>query len=103
MHLRKPGKWAFQGACRSNPELFYPEKRVMVGRAGTDDPEDLIEDSVDDYSAEAVAEAKTICQTCPVLATCREYALEHEPEHGVWAAMTPDERRKVVLQRALEA
>lgn len=26
-----------------------------------------------------------ICQTCPVQLTCARYALETQPEHGVWA------------------
>lgn len=41
------------------------------------------------------AEAKAICQYCPVLAKCRNYALNKgRDEQGIWAAMTQEERRK---------
>lgn len=104
MHLRKPGAWVFKGACAQpgvDPEIFYPVKQVMVQRAKSDDPHDLVPDEVDDYSEAAVAPAKALCAGCPVLATCRDWALAEEPEHGVWGALTPPDRRKEVLRRAI--
>jgi WhiB family redox-sensing transcriptional regulator len=36
--------------------------------------------------------AKAICETCPVIVECREYALEWEL-HGIWGGMTEKERK----------
>lgn len=38
------------------------------------------------------AQAKAICDTCPVLTECREHALAHPEKWGYWAGMTEDER-----------
>lgn len=45
-----------------------------------------------------VYDAKKICETCPLLQKCAEYALAHPEmaEYGVWGGMSEAERR--VLQ-----
>lgn len=61
-----------QGACGSFPDLDW------VSQSPLDQ-----------------AEAKQICTYCPVLAKCRDYALNKgRDELGVWAAMTKSERRR---------
>jgi WhiB family redox-sensing transcriptional regulator len=66
-------------ACRDeDPELFFP-----VGVSG---PATL-----------QVAEAKAVCQRCPLRAKCLEYALRTGQDTGVWGGMSEDERR--VLKR----
>ncbi|MEV0826405.1 WhiB family transcriptional regulator [Nonomuraea rubra] len=43
-----------------------------------------------------VQAAKAICGACPVLDDCRAYTLAHPgwTSDGIWAAMTPSERRR---------
>lgn len=46
-------------------------------------------------SQAAIREAKAICHTCPLLDTCREWALEQHPVwlYGVWGGLTKAERK----------
>jgi len=55
----------------------------------------------DDYSQESTWIARTICASCPVREMCLEYAIETGQQHGIWGGLDPEERRKVVLDRAL--
>ncbi|MER5950199.1 WhiB family transcriptional regulator [Streptomyces sp. NPDC001904] len=43
------------------------------------------------------AEAKVICRTCPLQATCLEGALQRGEEHGVWGGT--DERDRRAMRR----
>ena len=38
--------------------------------------------------------ALAVCRGCPVLRTCRRYALMTEETYGVWGGMTQDQRRE---------
>ena len=40
--------------------------------------------------------AKEMCRVCPVLAECRDYALEVGEPYGVWGGMTESERDMVI-------
>ena len=40
-------------------------------------------------------QAKEICSRCPVLATCRAWALRTSPEFGIFGGLTAHERRLV--------
>lgn len=44
---------------------------------------------------EPAAEAKRICDGCPIKDDCRQYAVEHKIEHGVWGGLTASELRKL--------
>ena len=44
--------------------------------------------------AARVAQAKALCRRCPVLLTCRAYAIATGEPHGIWGAMTEAERRR---------
>jgi WhiB family transcriptional regulator, redox-sensing transcriptional regulator len=47
--------------------------------------------------------AKQICWSCPVLESCRRYALNaHEP-YGIWGGLTPSERRQIRAARSWRA
>lgn len=39
------------------------------------------------------ARAKEICSACPVMMSCRAYALEIREPHGVWGGLSEQERR----------
>lgn len=42
------------------------------------------------------ARAKEICAACPVMLSCREYALEIREPHGVWGGLSEQERRVLI-------
>lgn len=72
--------WRTKAACLyEDPELFFP-----IGTTGK--------------ALERVAEAKAICQGCPVITQCLEWALEHN-ELGVWGGKSEDERQRMHRRR----
>jgi WhiB family redox-sensing transcriptional regulator len=50
------------------------------------------------YNAET-SRAIAICRTCPVMAECARYAIEHNEVHGVWGSLTPYDRRVIRLRK----
>lgn len=74
--LPRPYRWRDEALCRTSgadPELWFPN--------GTTGP--------------AVAQerdAKAICDRCPVLAACRQWALDTHQQYGVWGGMTEKDR-----------
>lgn len=59
------------GLCaQTDPEVFFPEK------------------------SEPAAPAKKVCRRCPVLRSCRDYALDRPELVGVWGGMTAKERER---------
>ncbi len=66
--------WAEKAACKGLSHLFYsdfserPSRRIKRENA-----------------------AKAICQTCPAIQECRQYA-HANPEYGVWGGETEEER-----------
>ena len=68
--------WKAQGACNdADPDLFFhPE-----GERGQ-------------AKRERIAAAKAVCAECPVLAICREKALERRERFGIWGGMSETER-----------
>jgi WhiB family redox-sensing transcriptional regulator len=75
----------FRGAAcrRVDPELFFPISHQ--GPAGVRETE----------------QAKAVCLACPALRPCRAAVVADPPEFGVWAATTPEERRKLRRERVL--
>jgi WhiB family transcriptional regulator, redox-sensing transcriptional regulator len=41
---------------------------------------------------QAVKDARKVCAQCPVMVECYELAAVEEPDFGVWAGLTADER-----------
>ena len=77
--------WQAAGMCRgSQAHLFFAPPRF--------------ERKVDRERREA--RAKAICNVCPVLDTCRDYALPLDEAYGVWGGMTAQERRRPSLRLA---
>jgi WhiB family redox-sensing transcriptional regulator len=76
--------WQEQAACRDEDSAYFfgPEAERSVGKHRRE------------------AQAKIVCQQCPVMEACREYALLVREEHGVWGGLTPEERRAAVHQLA---
>ncbi len=72
--------WQLRSACRDvDTELFFSARR--------ENPQ---------QRQERQRLAKDICNSCPVLAQCRQYALSSGEEHGIWGAMTEADRRRAL-------
>ena len=82
-HLTGPVRaipWADQALCaQTDPDLWFPD-----GPTATYTTVDGNRES----------SAKAICGRCPVLTTCREYALERPELAGTWGGMTERERKR---------
>jgi WhiB family redox-sensing transcriptional regulator len=69
--------WRLSAACRDvDPDVFFP-----VGLTGP--------------AIELIAEAKAICQRCPVRLMCLQYALANHQDDGVWGGYDEGERREL--------
>ncbi|MFI5715874.1 WhiB family transcriptional regulator [Nocardia sp. NPDC051750] len=81
IHDRRPAAdvwdWQLRGSCRGleSRVFFHPEGERGRARAAR------------------VRRAKQICDSCPVLEHCRNYALAVREPYGVWGGMSEDERR----------
>ena len=72
-------EWQLHGACRGvdSSLFFHPDGERAPRRALRE------------------AKAKQLCEHCPVLAQCREHALQvHEP-YGVWGGLSSAERKRL--------
>jgi WhiB family transcriptional regulator, redox-sensing transcriptional regulator len=66
--------WRHRAACRDeDPELFFP-----MGKSGP--------------AIQQLAEAKAVCERCPVKDECLRWALETGQNDGVWGGLGEDER-----------
>ena len=63
--------WFSQGACLDMTHLMFDRDREW--------------------------KAKQVCKSCPVITECRDYALYHRIEHGVWGGMTEAEREEFLM------
>lgn len=70
--------WRHTAICRDeDPELFFP-----IGTTGP--------------AATQVAQAKIVCQRCPAVEPCLEWALDTGQDAGVWGGASEDERRALM-------
>ncbi len=65
--------------AETDPEVFFPEKGNNPHAA------------------------KRVCSHCPVLAECREWALERHVPYGVWGGLSERDRRKIIRDRGHKA
>jgi WhiB family transcriptional regulator, redox-sensing transcriptional regulator len=78
-----PG-WQVFGACNNeDPELFFPVSELDYGPV-------LLQ----------VEDAKNVCYRCPVIDSCRSWALNAQEQHGIWGGMTAKERAGLKRQIA---
>lgn len=79
--------WQLEGLCRGrNEHLFYhPDKERGKARQAR------------------ANQAKAICEACPVIVMCRQYALTTGEPYGTWGGMTEEERRAALKRRAQAA
>ncbi|WP_051814528.1 WhiB family transcriptional regulator [Streptomyces iakyrus] len=72
---KRKADWRDQGACDGQSELFF------------------------DGTAAVEAAAKDICRRCPVMLSCREWAIDNREAYGTWGGMTERERRTLLKIR----
>ena len=73
----EPSEWRLKASCRnSDPAIFYPP---IVFEPKSE-------------RLEREAQAKAICQCCPVKNKCLATALSNKETHGVWGGLNEDER-----------
>lgn len=70
--------WRDRAACIGNDDLFYSAEDEPKGERRLKEKK-----------------AKSICVTCPVLDTCRQFAMEEKELYGVWGGLTESERHKI--------
>ena len=74
--------WRHKAVCRDeDPELFFP-----VGNSGP--------------ALAQIADAKLVCNRCPVTTECLTWALDSGQDAGVWGGMGEDERRALKRRNA---
>lgn len=76
-------EWQRHGNCRNmdSAVFFHPDGERGLARENR------------------VARAKKICQSCPVLVECRQYALSAQEPFGVWGGLDESERREIITHR----
>lgn len=75
-------EWQKQGICNSlDPAYFFHPEGERGGPR-----------------RRRIERAKSICQNCPVIMQCREYALIHHEPYGVWGGLS-EEERALILQK----
>lgn len=76
-----PSRWLDRAACRGPVgKIFFPPP-VPEPRAAR-----LIRE----------AQAKAVCQSCPVCRECLDYALAIREPHGIWGGLSESERRNLL-------
>lgn len=74
--------WKDEGLCKGKSETFYYER--------------------DGKTVNKIKEAKAICAECPVLKECREFIKKDGDHYGIWAGLTPKERKALGWWRFYE-
>ncbi len=80
----KIGQWADRAECRGQPTYWWfpDEHRTNVAENN---------------------KAKKICQLCPVIAECLEYAMSYPHDYvslpGIWGGLTEGQRRQLNSDR----
>lgn len=78
-----PDGWRAAAACKDvDPETFFPVGEGTAARYQT-------------------VAAKRICAGCPVLDACHTWVLTHPQTDGIYAGLTPNERRSAYKPRAV--
>jgi WhiB family redox-sensing transcriptional regulator len=74
--------WRHRALCRDeDPELFFP-----IGTTGP--------------AIVQIEQAKAVCQRCPAVQSCLDWALSSGQDSGVWGGLSEDERRALKRRQA---
>lgn len=66
--------------CQNAPDIFFPE---------------LHEENV----VQTYRMARSLCNHCPIIAECLNYALTTNQTEGMWGGLSPVERRQLLRKR----
>jgi len=98
-YMRKRRGSTSRAFARGNVSFLRPDENDMVCGRPMSNPEWWFSDD-----AFVVARAKNLCQSCPVLAACREDDLSSNARpHGVAGGLSKDERVRLRALRRKEA
>jgi hypothetical protein len=78
-----PQSWRQRAACRGTDLSVFFSPDAERGHA----------------RARREARARTICEGCPVLTSCRAHALTAGEPYGVWGGLTEHDRRHAARRR----
>lgn len=77
--------WRDGALCRdTDPELFFP-----IGTTGN--------------ALVQIDNAKVVCDECPSMSGCLDFALETNQDSGIWGGLTEEERRVIRRRRVAAA
>lgn len=77
--------WQFFAACRGmDIEVFFHPFEERRNK-----------------KAQRINQAKSVCQTCPVVTECRNYALQTVEPYGIWGGLSEEERARILGRRIL--
>ena len=80
------------GSFRASPETpDWRERAACVG----EDPEVFFPLSDSAASETDARYARAVCRRCPVLISCRTWAIDHGEDDGIWGATTATQRRAI--------
>ena len=65
----------YAACATTDPELWFPELDSLW----------------------RVAQAKKICEKCPVKTECLEYAIRNKFKDGIWGGLSPTERHRLMM------
>ena len=79
--------WQARAACRGcDTRLWFPTDAEEGRGAGT---------------WATVQSAIAVCETCPVVDACLDYAITNRETFGVWGAKSPRDRRRIARARRM--
>lgn len=83
------------GLCaQADPDTWFPDRTHRSA------PLETTRDRIDDRHLSTPSTAKRICLQCPVLESCREWALTDWALEGIWGATSMRDRQRIRKQRA---
>jgi len=75
--LPMPEPWVDDALCaQTDPEIFFPEQ------------------------GGSSADAKRVCERCPVRAECLQFAIDTQERFGIWGGVSERARRKLTRQES---
>lgn len=83
--------WKTKAFCAPGPDATSDERAAMLSLFFAD------RNTLEGRAAEA--EAKRVCQRCPVQIDCLEYALAAYEHEGVWGGLNEDQRSRLRKHR----
>lgn len=82
---------------------FRPSSRNdWTRQAACADPDSVLM-FPDEWNKEAVAEAKAVCEQCPVREVCLDAAMDRGERFGVWGGLSAEERWSLHRQAVRKA